>query len=65
VVYWMNLAFQSIDSDANYTWRVPTILQCLFPFPMIFLVLVIPGTLHWLVSKVRNEEAHEVLNKNE
>jgi hypothetical protein len=37
----------------------------MFPVPMIFLVLVSSGTPHWLASKVRNEEAHEVLNKKE
>lgn len=63
MVYWIDFAFQSTGSDASYTWRVPTILQCTFLFPMIFLVLIIPETPHWLASKDRNEEAHDVLRR--
>lgn len=66
-VYWIDFAFQSTGSEASYTWRVPTILQCMFLVPMVFLVLIIPETPHWLASQDRNEEAHEVLkrmNKN-
>jgi hypothetical protein len=63
MVYWIDFAFQSTGSIASYTWRVPTILQCIFLIPMIILVLVIPETPHWLASKDRNDEAHDVLRR--
>ena len=63
MVYWLDFAFQSTGSDASYTWRVPTILQCILLIPMICLVLIIPETPHWLASKDRNEEAHDVLRR--
>lgn len=63
MVYWIDFAFQSTGSNASYTWRIPTILQCIFLIPMIILVLIIPETPHWLASKDRSEEAHEVLRR--
>ena len=63
MVYWIDFAFQSTGSNGSYTWRAPTILQCIFLVPMIFLTLIIPETPHWLASKDKNEEAHEVLNR--
>ncbi|THY25785.1 general substrate transporter [Aureobasidium pullulans] len=63
MVYWIDFAFQSTGSNGSYTWRAPTILQCIFLVPMIFLTLIIPETPHWLASKDRNEEAHDVLRR--
>ncbi|KAH0358919.1 general substrate transporter, partial [Aureobasidium melanogenum] len=63
MVYWIDFAFQNAGSDDSYTWRSPTILQCIFLIPMIGLILIIPETPHWLASKDRNEEALDVLKR--
>lgn len=69
MVYWIDYAFSTSDSGkgSSFVWRVPTILQCIFLIPMIFIIWIIPETPRWLAARDRNEEALEVLtrlNKN-
>ena len=69
MVYWIDYAFSTSDGGkgTSYVWRVPTILQCIFLIPMIFIIWIIPETPRWLAARDRNEEALEVLtrlNKN-
>ncbi|GAB7324710.1 hypothetical protein MBLNU13_g08573t1 [Cladosporium sp. NU13] len=65
MVYWINYAFSTISKgpDTSYVWRVPTIMQCIFLLPMVFLVLIIPETPRWLAGHDRNEECFEVLRR--
>lgn len=69
MVYWIDYAFSTLENgkSTSFTWRVPTILQCIFLIPMIFIIFIIPETPRWLAARDRNEEALEVLtrlNKN-
>lgn len=61
MVYWIDYAFHATGSKHSFIWRVPTILQCVFLVPMLFIVFIIPETPRWLVAHDRNEEALEVL----
>jgi hypothetical protein len=65
MVYWIDYAFSTISKgpETSYVWRVPTIMQCIFLFPMVILVLIIPETPRWLASHDRNEECFEVLRR--
>jgi hypothetical protein len=65
MVYWINYAFSTISKgpETSYVWRVPTIMQCIFLFPMVILVLIIPETPRWLAGHDRNEECFEVLRR--
>lgn len=65
MVYWIDYAFGTIarGAETSYTWRVPTILQCVFLIPMLFIALIIPETPRWLVAHNRSEEALTVLRK--
>ena len=65
MVYWIDYAFSTLENGVrtSYIWRVPTILQCIFLIPMIFIVLIIPETPRWLAARDRNEEALEVLTR--
>lgn len=51
----------SITSD--WQWRLPSILQAAPSLLQISLVLFLPESPRWLISKDRHEEAHEILIK--
>lgn len=59
LVYWINFGF--IQSSDSASWRIPIIMQCVFLFVMLGLVMVIPESPRWLVSHGRQREALEVL----
>ena len=61
LVYWIDYAFSSHNS--SYAWRIPCILQCVFLFPMLAILLVVPETPRWLASHGRADESLSVLQK--
>ncbi|THY18637.1 general substrate transporter [Aureobasidium pullulans] len=65
MVYWIDYAFSTLENgrSTSFIWRVPTILQCIFLVPMIFIVFIIPETPRWLAARDRNEEALEILTR--
>jgi len=64
LVYWIDYGFGSGSGAAqSFSWRVPVILQCIFLFPMLFIILIIPDTPRWLTSHHREDEALEVLQR--
>jgi MFS family permease len=65
MVYWIDYAFSTVEDGVktSFIWRVPTILQCIFLIPMIFIVMIIPETPRWLAARDRNEEALDVLTR--
>ena len=65
MVYWIDYGFSTAAGGrvTSYTWRIPTILQCVFLIPMIFILWIIPETPRWLVAHDRHEEALAVLRR--
>ena len=65
LVYWIDYGFSTVaeGKETSYTWRIPTILQCVFLVPMIFIILIIPETPRWLVAHDRNDDALKVLRQ--
>jgi MFS family permease len=65
MVYWIDYGFQRGAGGAalSYVWRVPTILQCFFLIPMLFICFIIPETPRWLAAHDRNEECLTVLRR--
>ena len=65
MVYWIDYAFSTVENgvSTSFIWRVPTILQCFFLIPMIFIIFIIPETPRWLAAQDRNEEALEILTR--
>jgi hypothetical protein len=61
VVYWIDFGFSYHNS--SFAWRVPVILQFVFLFPMLILLLVLPETPRWLVAHGRQEESLHVLRR--
>lgn len=65
MVYWINYGFNTVSTgpETSWTWRTPTILQCVFLIPMIFILFIIPETPRWLVAHDRHEDALVVLRR--
>ena len=61
LVYWIDYAFST--HTASYAWRVPVILQCVFLFPMLFLVTILPESPRWLAAHNRSQESLAVLRR--
>ncbi|CAM9016894.1 unnamed protein product [Wickerhamomyces anomalus] len=58
---WVSFGTRNVGS--NWSWRIPTILQGLFPVIQFFLIYLVPESPRWLISKGRNQEAREILLK--
>ena len=61
LVYWIDYAFST--HAGSYAWRVPVILQCVFLFPMLLIVAIIPEIPRWLAAHNRSEESLSVLRR--
>ncbi len=58
---WVSFGTRNVGS--NWSWRIPTILQGLFPVIQFFLIYLVPESPRWLISKGRNQEARDLLLK--
>lgn len=61
LVYWIDYAFSTHTS--SYAWRIPVILQCVFLFPMLFIIYILPESPRWLVAHNRSDESLSVLRR--
>lgn len=50
-------------SESSWSWRLPTVVQCIIPGIVATLVLFFPETPRWLLSKGRREEAIAIMTK--
>lgn len=57
------ICFGTNNIPSHWSWRLPSILQAVPSFLQISLVLLLPESPRWLISKDRHEEAHEILIK--
>lgn len=61
VAAWISFGVRNVPH--HWSWRIPSISQCLFSFVQLVLVpLYVPESPRWYVSKGRYDEASEVLN---
>lgn len=60
-VYWIDYAFST--HTASFAWRIPTILQCMFLVPMLFILYIIPESPRWLAAHDRPDECLAVLQR--
>lgn len=61
LVYWIDYAFSTRAS--SYAWRIPVILQCVFLFPMLFIISILPESPRWLAAHNRSDESLSVLRR--
>lgn len=58
------ITFATIGIENSWSWRVPCLLQISYPLFQIFgLIVFVPESPRWLVSKGRKEEALAILSK--
>lgn len=57
------ICFGTNNIPSNWAWRLPSILQCAPSVLQISLVLFLPESPRWLVTKDRSEEAYDILVK--
>ncbi|KAL5389684.1 hypothetical protein DPSP01_002179 [Paraphaeosphaeria sporulosa] len=50
-------------ADSSWSWRLPTLVQCILPGIVACLVMFFPETPRWLLSKDRREEAIAIMSK--
>ncbi|KAL6933136.1 related to hexose transporter protein [Hanseniaspora guilliermondii] len=61
VAAWVSFGVKKVHH--HWSWRIPTIIQCLFATLQLILVpFFVPESPRWFVSQGRFEEAREVLN---
>ncbi|KAK7202667.1 hexose transporter [Myxozyma melibiosi] len=48
------------DMNTNWSWRIPSLLQCAPAVMAIFMLLFLPGSPRWLLYKGRHRDAYEV-----
>lgn len=59
VSYWVDLGFSYLDDTTS--WRVPIALQCIFAIGLVVMLIFLPESPRWLVSKGHMTEAQRVI----
>ncbi|GAA6054800.1 hypothetical protein JCM3770_007441 [Rhodotorula araucariae] len=59
VSYWVDFGFSYLDSSVS--WRVPIALQCIFAIGLILLLIWLPESPRWLISKGHMTEGQRVV----
>lgn len=57
------IVVRTIDIPSDWSWRLPSILQCLPSLIQVAFAFTVPESPRWLVSKDRSEEALQILIK--
>lgn len=58
------VTYATIDIANSWSWRIPCLLQISYPlFQILGLIMFVPESPRWLVSKGRTEEALAILEK--
>jgi sugar porter (SP) family MFS transporter len=50
-------------ANSSWSWRLPTAVQCIIPSIIMVIIMFLPETPRWLLSKDRREEAIAVMAK--
>lgn len=58
---WIGFGFYFWEGGGDNTWRVPLVIQCVWPFFLICGLYWIPESPRWLIMNNRSSEAKEIL----
>jgi MFS family permease len=50
-------------ADSSWSWRLPTLVQCIIPGIIMSIIMFFPETPRWLLAKDRREEAIAIMAK--
>ncbi|KAI9642756.1 hypothetical protein NHQ30_008488 [Ciborinia camelliae] len=62
LAYWIDYGFTQSFS-ASFSWRIPTILQCIFLLPMLGLLAIVPESPRWLAAHGKPDESLIILSR--
>ncbi|RCK64370.1 Sugar transporter STL1 [Candida viswanathii] len=64
IAYWVDFGFYFLgDNDTKgISWRIPIILQTIFPILLLTVIFKMPESPRWLISKGRTQEARVVFS---
>jgi MFS family permease len=60
---WVGFGFFFWEEGGNNTWRVPLVLQCVWPLLLVLGLYWIPESPRWLIMNDRADEAKAVLER--
>jgi sugar porter (SP) family MFS transporter len=60
---WVTYGTYFMGPDASWAWRIPSLLQGLFPLVQVIFVYLLPESPRYLVQRDRYDEARKVLTK--
>ncbi|KAM3072548.1 hypothetical protein ACMFMG_009342 [Clarireedia jacksonii] len=62
LAYWIDYGFTQSYSG-SFSWRIPTILQCVFLLPMLLLLPLVPESPRWLAAHSQPAASLDVLTR--
>jgi hypothetical protein len=57
------VTYATLKIPSNWSWRLPSLLQCIFSIIISIAILFTPESPRWLISKDRAEEALSIIAK--
>jgi MFS family permease len=57
------VTFATLKIPSNWSWRLPSLLQCTFSIIISIAIAFTPESPRWLISKDRSEEALDIIAK--
>jgi MFS family permease len=57
------VTFATLKIPSNWSWRLPSLLQCTFSIIISIAIIFTPESPRWLISKDRSEEALDIIAK--
>lgn len=61
--FYSGITFGTLYINSNWSWRLPSLLQSAPSFVQLLLVLLLPESPRWLVSRGKDEQALNILAK--